>query len=178
MSWTNVWTHHFYELGKSKPHLDGEAIRVVAHGPDEPIVVAQQVVVQSLRLRVGHCSTDHRQKERHKHAPHLRPSPPLKGNGRKISLERWTLRGKEDLGFALRRRISWEREDTADTTETGHRMEDHSFIPSSRRDYFLRHLIHTKLWIPLHFYLIHIDGVLAEGEAAWPWNSKSLRLVG
>lgn len=109
MSWTNVWTHHFYELGKSKPHLDGEAIRVVAHGSDEPIVVAQQVVVQSLRLRVGHCSTDHRQKERHKHALHLRPSPPLKGNGRKISLGRWNPRGKEDLGFALRRRISWER---------------------------------------------------------------------
>jgi len=57
---------------------------------------------------------------------------------------------------------SHEREDTADTTVTEHRMEDNSFIPSSRRDYFLRHLIHTKLWIPPRFYLMHIDGFLAE----------------
>jgi len=61
---------------------------------------------------------------------------------------------------------SHERKDTADTTVTGHGMEDHSFIPCSRRDYFLHHLIHTKLWIPQHFYLMHIDSLVAEGEAA------------
>jgi hypothetical protein len=56
-------THHVYELREAQPHLDGKAVRVVAHGPDEPIVVAQQVVVQPLRFRVGHGFPDHRQKE-------------------------------------------------------------------------------------------------------------------
>ena len=41
------------QLGELEPQLDGQLLRVVGHGPDEAVVVAQQVVVQPLGVGVA-----------------------------------------------------------------------------------------------------------------------------
>jgi len=52
----DIVTHHIDQLGEAQTHLDGQAVRVVAHGSDEAIVVAQQVVVESLCIWVGQAA--------------------------------------------------------------------------------------------------------------------------
>jgi len=52
----DIDTHHIDQLGEAQTHLDGQAVRVVAHGSDEAIVVAQQVVVESLCIWVGQAA--------------------------------------------------------------------------------------------------------------------------
>lgn len=41
-------TYDVYELGQLDSHLDSEPVRIVAHWTDEPIVVAQEVIIKSL----------------------------------------------------------------------------------------------------------------------------------
>ena len=41
------------QLGELEPQLDGQLLRVVGDGPDEAVVVAQQVVVQPLGVGVA-----------------------------------------------------------------------------------------------------------------------------
>ena len=41
------------ELGELEAEAHRQLLRVVGHGPDQPVVVRQQVVVQPLRVRVA-----------------------------------------------------------------------------------------------------------------------------
>lgn len=45
-------TYHFDELCQFEFEPDSDGLRVVDDGPDESVVVAQQVVVQPLRIRI------------------------------------------------------------------------------------------------------------------------------
>lgn len=45
-------TYHIDELRESQSHLDGQPVRVVSHGPDEAVVIGEEIVVQSLSVRV------------------------------------------------------------------------------------------------------------------------------
>ena len=46
-------THHGYELGELELEVDGDCLGDVGHGPDQLVVVAQQVVIQPLGVRVS-----------------------------------------------------------------------------------------------------------------------------
>ena len=41
-------THHGYELGELELEVDGDCLCGVDHGPDQLVVVAQQVIIQPL----------------------------------------------------------------------------------------------------------------------------------
>jgi hypothetical protein len=56
-------THQVNKLGELEPHLDGDLIRVVGHRPDQPVVVAQQVVVQPLGVRIARRQRQQQQEQ-------------------------------------------------------------------------------------------------------------------
>lgn len=79
-----MWsTYNINQLGETKSHFDGEAIRVVPHRTNQAIVVAQQIVVETLRIGIGKDASNGKvQRYEHdgkRHAPHLRPGEPLQG---------------------------------------------------------------------------------------------------
>lgn len=45
--------YHIYQLRQTQAHFDGETVRVVANGPDETVVVGEEVVVEALGVRVA-----------------------------------------------------------------------------------------------------------------------------
>lgn len=50
----NVFTYNFDKLGESQSHFDCEAIAIIANGPNEAVVVRQQVIVETFRIRISH----------------------------------------------------------------------------------------------------------------------------
>lgn len=75
-------THNVDELGEAQSHFDSEAIAVVANGADEAVVVGQQVVVETLRFRIGRGTrkrgnkTGNGRRHRQQSAQPRPPSPP------------------------------------------------------------------------------------------------------
>ena len=69
------------------------------------------------------------------------------------------------------------REDTADSTVTGNGLEDQSFIPSRRRDYFIRHHIHASCGFHPHFYLMRVGGFWPERKRFERETDMHLHLV-
>lgn len=69
--------YHINELGKLQAHFDSEAIRVVSHRSDEAVIVAQQIVIQSFRIRVGQNPDGVEPEQRHNRPLHLSVNPPL-----------------------------------------------------------------------------------------------------
>ena len=49
------WTDHIYQLGEFEFELDGDGVRDVDDGADQLVVAGQQVVKQSLGVRVPIC---------------------------------------------------------------------------------------------------------------------------
>lgn len=77
--WRGI-TYHIDQLREPQTHLDRQTIGVVAHGSNEAIVVAQQVVVEALGIRVGQAAGGKVQcyeDSCEEHATHLRPGPTL-----------------------------------------------------------------------------------------------------
>lgn len=58
-------TYHVNKLGKSQAHFHGETVRVVAHGPDESVVVREEIVVEPLCVRVGDARRRSESSQRH-----------------------------------------------------------------------------------------------------------------
>ena len=62
-------TYDFDDLGEPHAQLDHDLLRVVVHGPDEPVVVGHHVVVEPLGVRVApdeaaaHPQQQHRDEE-------------------------------------------------------------------------------------------------------------------
>lgn len=48
-----IYTYQINELRQPEAQLDQHRVRVVAHRPDEAVVVAQEIVVEPLGVRIG-----------------------------------------------------------------------------------------------------------------------------
>lgn len=83
----NKCTYNVDELTEPESHLDREPIRVVADGPDQTVVVGQQIVIQPLRFRVCVAqAAPHAQNSDHQRQHHLRLTPPLEQGEIKVRM--------------------------------------------------------------------------------------------
>jgi hypothetical protein len=72
-------TYNVDELAESQAHFDSEPIGVISDGPNQTVVVREQVVIQSLGFRVRDAqAAPHAEHSDHQRQHHLRLTPPLR----------------------------------------------------------------------------------------------------